>query len=419
MQNPSTSRRAAITGLAALAALAAAPTAAAATSATTTVAVYLRSARAWSAPRSIVVPAGATVSVTGSAVDGWYPVSYAGRSGWIHQAQLRMGSTTTAPVIAYTVSSPANMRTGASTSYSVIRVLPRGASVKGTGRASGSYRQVVHDGTTGWVHAYHLERTQPAADVRPTLSTQYSRTFSHGGRSSRYHAIASGIDWSRPVGAMFFLDGDYAYKSGRGYAAGQSRVYDPSHPVLNAIAHEANRRNMVLIAIDTPDVYRSGLGYTWWHLMTENAAYFRAFAKKMVDSYRIDRKRLWMYGYSGGAELISIGLMNRYQSAWGFEGGGAIILGGGGSPHAYTAPSASYMRSMRATWVVGSLDRAGETTPPTWSALDAARRGYDFYRGKGFSALTMKEIPGARHRDYDLAAVIRGPLDAAGVRRIR
>lgn len=325
------------------------------------------------------------------------------------------GATAASAAIPYTISPEANLRSGPSTAYAVIRLLPQGAAVSGTGETSGSYYQVVHNGTTGWVHGYHLKKadaTTSPADARQITATRTGLTFTYGSRSSRYHVIANGIDWSKPVGAVFYLDGDYAYKS-------RSRGYNPSLPAFIAMASEANRRNLLFIPLDTPDVFRSGLGYTWWYRMDANAVYFRSFARQILGTYRIDRTRLWLYGYSGGAELISIGLMNQYQTSWGFSGGGAIILAGGGAPQSYATPSASYLNSMRATWVVSSEDVSGQTVPATWSAYSAARAGYNFYRGKKMANARLSVLTGLGHLDYDLASVMRAPLDAAGLTRMR
>jgi uncharacterized protein YraI len=51
-----------------------------------------------------------------------------------------------------------NLRTGASTSSSVIRVLPAGTKVTSRGAAQGSFIPVTHNGTQGFVHGNYLVR---------------------------------------------------------------------------------------------------------------------------------------------------------------------------------------------------------------------------------------------------------------------
>lgn len=344
-----TSRRSLITGAAAVA-CALPAVAAAATSATTTLAVYLRATPSWSAVRIVVVPAGEDVARTGRTSGAWVEVAWQGRTGWIADDYLRPPATS-------------------------VPVAP--------------------------------------ADTRALASTALHRTFTYGDQSSVYHVWADGIDWSTPVGVLFYLDGDYFTRS-------TSRMHNPAAAPLADVAAEANRRNLVCIAVDTPDVYRSGLGYTWWKDKARTSAYFRAFAAHMNRTYRLAADRQWLYGYSGGAEIITISLMAQEQDAWGFAGGGAVILAGGGVPATYSETRLTpAFRTLRATWVVGSEDTAGETYPQTWSALGAATAGHRFYADRGFTRARLDVLDGLGHHDYDLAAVLRAPLDAAGVTRRR
>lgn len=246
--------------------------------------------------------------------------------------------------------------------------------------------------------------------VRPT--TGHWRTWSHGGRTAYYHVYANGIDWTRRVGVLWFLDGDY-------YTGSQSRVMRPTGAGMLAIAGEANRRNLVVVAVDTPSAYDPENGYTWWVEQTANGDFFRAFAAWFNARHTVSWGRQWMYGYSGGAELIAMELMARRQTSW-MNGGGAIILAGGDRPQAYSAAAVTpEYRALAATWIVGSRDTAGQTNPPTWSALTAATAGQRFYAASGFSRARLDVLAGYGHLDYDLAAAMRAPLDLVGIARLR
>ncbi|GGK50247.1 SH3 domain-containing protein [Micrococcus flavus] len=408
------SRRSLITGAAAVACAAALPAAAsAAMSAEVTLAVYLRATPTWGAVRLHVIPQGALVSLTGRTSGGWNEVVHLGRTGWVASIYLVPAAGAATPTDETTLH--VWLRATPSWSAARIVVVPAGESVARTGRVSGAWVEVQWQGRTGWIADDYLRplATTAAADTRLTASTVLHRTFTSGDQSSVYHVWADGIDWSTPVGVLFYLDGDYFTRS-------TSRMHNPTAAPLADIAAEANRRNLVCIAVDTPDVYRTGLGYTWWKDKARTSAYFRAFAAHMTRTYRLAADRQWLYGYSGGAEIITISLMAQEQDAWGFAGGGAVILAGGGVPATYSETRLTpAFRALRATWVVGSEDTAGETYPQTWSALGAATAGHRFYADRGFTRARLDVLPGLGHHDYDLAGVLQASLDAAGVTRRR
>ncbi len=65
--------------------------------AVTTATLNLRAGPSTSDAVLTVIPAGATVTVTGSAQNGFYPVTYAGRSGWAYGTYLSIGGSGTNP----------------------------------------------------------------------------------------------------------------------------------------------------------------------------------------------------------------------------------------------------------------------------------------------------------------------------------
>lgn len=410
----SASRRTLIAGLGATTALAltgasAAPALAAGT-ATAAMDVYLRATPSWTAVRLLVVPRGAAVSVTGVVSSGWQQVGYAGQTGWIVPDYL----TPVAAVAVTDLTSVATyLRSTPSWSGGQLAYLAAGTGVARTGATSGSWAQVTTGGRTGWLHTGCLtpmvERTV-AVVARPV--TRLNSTFAYGAQSSAYHVWADGIDWSRPTGVLWYLDGDYTNPA-------WSRVMNPTGAEMTSIAAEANRRNLVCVAVNTPDVYRADVGYTWWYDRPSTAPYFRAFADWFNRTYGMDAGRQWLMGYSGGAQMVTGSIMAQQQSTWGFSGGGAIIVGGGGRPWTYDEVGmGSTYKQMSATWVVGSLDVAGATVPATWSALDSARGGQAYFAAQGFVNTAYTELAQVAHR-YVLADVMQAPLDAAGVARLR
>lgn len=142
--------------------------------ATTTSALNLRTGPSTSDSVLLVIPSGSTVSLTGEAANGFLGVIYNGTAGWASAAFLDTGETTPDPEpvsgagIA-TTTSALNLRSGPSTTNSVLRVLPAGATVTLTGQSMSGFLSVSYDGTTGWAYAAFLDTggSEPAPEPDP------------------------------------------------------------------------------------------------------------------------------------------------------------------------------------------------------------------------------------------------------------
>lgn len=226
--------------------------------------------------------------------------------------------------------------------------------------------------------------------------------------ASQYHVYADGIDWSRPVGVVYYLDGDYWYNH-------QSKVHSPNTngDLLN-MARVANERNMVFVPVISPDKNASGNGITWWESQDANGDYFRSFANWFQSHVGIDRNNVWVIGYSGGAEIQSFELNADRQESW-RSGGGSIMVGGGGYGYMQTGAS-SHFKGLPMYWFVGKADGVGSTWPATWSALGAAQYGYQSYRNQGFwnTQLTYTE---GDHYAYNFPWILETSLSRAGVQK--
>ena len=111
-----------------------------------------------------VMPAGARLSVTGGAVNGFLPVTFNGTAGWASAAFIDTGGTTPPPgggtppptVERATVQSALNLRAGPSTSTAVLAVMPGGASVEITGAPQSGFYPLRYNGTQGWASGDYL-----------------------------------------------------------------------------------------------------------------------------------------------------------------------------------------------------------------------------------------------------------------------
>ncbi len=138
--------------------------------ATTTTALNLRSGPSTADAVIRVLPAGASVTLTGNSANGFVSVSYDGVAGWAHADYLDTGGTDPAPVPGsgdgnVRVISDLNLRSGPSTSNAVLAVMPAGSFVTLTGDSANGFLAVSFNGIDGWAYASYLDidEDQPPA----------------------------------------------------------------------------------------------------------------------------------------------------------------------------------------------------------------------------------------------------------------
>jgi len=127
--------------------------------ATTTSDLNLRAGPSLGDAILMVMPFGATVTVTGGGQNGFLPVSYNGTAGWAAADYLATGGNpggNPGGGATATVTAALNLRWGASTADGVILVMPVGAVVTRTGDAANGFAGVVYNGQFGWAYAAYL-----------------------------------------------------------------------------------------------------------------------------------------------------------------------------------------------------------------------------------------------------------------------
>lgn len=244
--------------------------------------------------------------------------------------------------------------------------------------------------------------TVPVSSAEASTTSGTFRSYN----GSQYHVYANGIDWSKPVGVVYYLDGDY-------WTTGQSKVWDPNNPDLQAMAKVANDRNLVFVPVISPDKDASGDGITWWQNETGNGNWFRGFASWFNKAVRIDQNNVWTIGYSGGAEIETFDLAVQGQSSW-RTGGGSIMIGGGDSNglKSYVSPGE---KQIPYSWYVGTKDGYGVSWPQNWSAWGAAHSGRSVLQSNGYTNTRMVEIPNTSHYNYRFADILTDSLNQSNV----
>jgi uncharacterized protein YraI len=99
----------------------------------------------------LVIPAGASVVLTGQQQNGFYSAGYQGMDGWLSGDYLDIQSRTT-----LTVLEDLNLRTGPSTDDDVILVMAAGDQVTIRGPEQNGFVPVTYYGTNGWAYSQYL-----------------------------------------------------------------------------------------------------------------------------------------------------------------------------------------------------------------------------------------------------------------------
>lgn len=188
------------------------------TTATVTERLNLRSGPSLADRVIVVLPAGATVSVTGDARNGYWPVTWSGYSGWAHGDWLDFGTTPEpepepepdpqpepepepGPEGTGVTTDNLNLRSGPSTSSSVLTVIPRGSKIVLTGQQQNGYLGVSWNGTSGWAHGDWI--APDGATPTPTgTATTTENLHLRAGPATSYNSLAV-----MPAGSTVTLNG--------------------------------------------------------------------------------------------------------------------------------------------------------------------------------------------------------------------
>ncbi|RSZ64469.1 hypothetical protein EAH68_05640 [Corynebacterium hylobatis] len=234
-------------------------------------------------------------------------------------------------------------------------------------------------------------------DFEETEGVSLGRDFAgghRGGTVGSYHLFTRGVDFSRPVGLLVHLHGDGAEE------------YHVPGGLSACLAAVAQTHNMITLIPRTPDL-RS---MTWWRDLRRNVAWVDSLVAEVSAEYGVADGDTWWMGYSGGAELISYGLIPyRAESVT----GGAIMLGGGGAPEGVSPEVTPELReSISLHWVTGLRDDGSDPREP-FDAIAAAREGSQWYRERGFARVHTSFPSEYDHFTLPQAAILRDILSAA------
>lgn len=203
------------------------------------------------------------------------------------------------------------------------------------------------------------------------------------GLNSKYHLRASHLAGKAgPFPMVIHLHGDGAYE-----------YYNPSTWTSPQYAQVARDNGALFVLPKTPN-----RNETWWSAYS-STQWLADFIRFEMRYYNIDKNRIYISGFSGGAQITAYNLVADFHTL--FTGGGAMMLGGGGtSGMSFTGtPAAKLKTDFLMRWHVGALDD-GRNTSDGFNALAASKQGYDFYTSKGWNTRRVL-IPGEDHNQSE------------------
>ena len=256
------------------------------------------------------------------------------------------------------------------------------------------------------------------------------RSFTHRGRNIYYRVDNLHLltDSESAPGVLFYFDGDHLSRVG-------SRLLRRDSPLRTELAQVAAEFNLLSVPVLSPGSlreprltnagsYAPPLTYNWWVRARSNGRMVRALIEEIALAYGVDMSRVWLAGYSGGAEFLSYELLS-HDIEW-IRGGGATFIGGGGADgvpervRERAALNPSSHEHLLMSWHVGVLDgrspsgrrRMATSSEGSWSARIAVQEGSAFYEGLGARTL-LQVTPGRGHTGYPIASLVGADLAAA------
>ncbi|WP_155895100.1 hypothetical protein [Corynebacterium vitaeruminis] len=229
------------------------------------------------------------------------------------------------------------------------------------------------------VTSIYTDPSDPTSE--PVAGVSLRQQAGTGRSASYYNVYARGIDTSRPVGIVYRLHGD-----------GAEEYYEPGG-VIACSAALAAAENKILVVPLSPD-HRGEV--TWWENIPRSISFLKSVDQAINYSFDLDPSDKWWTGYSGGAELLSYGLIPEEPT---LAGRGALMMGGGGAnSDQETSATDEQKENLKLVWATG-IEDDGTDPESTFDAKSAATKGSYKFKELGFKQVDLQLIEGKNHFD--------------------
>ncbi|MEN8905466.1 MAG: hypothetical protein ABF289_05855 [Clostridiales bacterium] len=160
------------------------------------------------------------------------------------------------------------------------------------------------------------DKIKPAKTNEIVKKDLFFRTYkSQLNYTGQYH-LYEDMKLNKNTGIMIYFHGDNANDFNKGKNSKR----------LNLLVDVSKEHNLIPIALKTPTK-----DLTWWKNIESNSEYINDFFINFIlKKYDINKNRVLLVGYSGGAELLSEYFIYKYGQY--ILNGGAILFAGGSKP---------------------------------------------------------------------------------------
>ena len=127
------------------------------------------------------IPAGTTLTVTGDAVNGFYPIKYSGKTGYASTAYI----TFTKPSISKTAyvyntdGANLNMRSQANKNASIVTKMPEGSTLTVTGDATNGFYPIKYGNYSGYASTAYITFTKPSVSSSSNIASQLGKRIAN------------------------------------------------------------------------------------------------------------------------------------------------------------------------------------------------------------------------------------------------
>ncbi|TCN24135.1 SH3 domain-containing protein [Mesobacillus foraminis] len=171
------------------------------------------------------LPNGSKIQVIQKLNNGWYKISYKGRTGYVSGTYVKTSGSSSASASIYTVTADIlNVRSGAGTNYARIGQLKQGTILKGIQKAGNGWYRISFQGKTGYVSGDYVRTANSETatsttykvnatglNVRTGPGTQYKRIglLKNGSVLNVIHRESNGWYKISYNGRNAYVSGDY------------------------------------------------------------------------------------------------------------------------------------------------------------------------------------------------------------------
>ncbi len=250
----------------------------------------LRAGAGTNFPVVTIMPVGAVVTLLGQSDSGFEFVRFDQYEGWAFASYLDFAGTGNN---AATTTARVNMRSGASTSSSVIRVLSAGTTVSITGGIQNGFMPVVHQGTAGWIFASYLSGSKVPPPPGPTtlnILLYHRIRATPGDYQVTESQLRAQMAWLRANGYESVTPRDLLAFINNGAPL-------PAKPVMITIDDSNNSDRLFKSILDA-----YGFEGTWFFISTQhltNAEFREYHTNGEVCGHTVTHANLPSYSYAG------------------------------------------------------------------------------------------------------------------------